>query len=75
VGKFWRPVDRLRASGPGDVQGVRRAGGFAKTIYALGTRPTEEGKTLLSAIMRTASTDEPTRTWTGEQLRPLSQPL
>jgi hypothetical protein len=37
--------------------------GFAKTIYALGTRPTEEGKTLLWAIMRTASTDEPARIW------------
>ncbi len=37
--------------------------GFAKTVYALGARPVEDGKTLLWAIMRTATTDEHTRTW------------
>lgn len=37
--------------------------GFAKTIYALGTRRLENEKTLLWAIMRTATTDEHARTW------------
>ena len=37
--------------------------GFAKTIYALGTHQLTDGKTLLRAIMRTATTDEQARAW------------
>jgi hypothetical protein len=36
--------------------------GFAKTVDALGTRPIED-KTLLCAIMRTATAADPARTW------------
>ena len=62
VGKFWRPVIQFAevdASGFTDFAQP----GFAKTVYALGTRPLEDGKTLLWAIMRTATTDEHARTW------------
>lgn len=37
--------------------------GFAKTIYGLGTRRLEDDRTLLWAVMRTATTDEHARAW------------
>jgi len=37
--------------------------GFGKTVYALGTRGLEDGRTLLWATMRTATTDEHARAW------------
>ena len=37
--------------------------GFAKTIYALGTDRLTDDKTLLWAMMRTATTDEHARAW------------
>jgi hypothetical protein len=62
VGKFWRPVIEFAAV---DATGFKEfaEAGFAKTVYALGTRPLEDGKTLLWAMMRTATTDEHARTW------------
>jgi hypothetical protein len=62
VGKLWRPVI--------EFADVRREAfrdfaipGYAKTIYALSVRPLDERRTLLSGVMRTATTDENARTW------------
>ena len=64
VGKFWRPViESARVDGVTFKEFAEP--GFAKTVYAPGTRPTEDGKTLLWAIMRTATTDESAHTWFG----------
>ena len=62
VGKFWRPVIEYAQVDRATFTDFA-APGFAKTVYALGTRPMENGKTLLWAIMRTATTDEPARGW------------
>ena len=62
VGKFWRPVIEyadVRATAFRDFAEP----GFGKTVYALGTRGLEDGRTLLWATMRTATTDEHARTW------------
>jgi hypothetical protein len=62
VGKFWRPVieyAQVDASGFRDFSQP----GFAKTVYALGTRPMQERSTLLWAVMRTATTDDSARRW------------
>jgi hypothetical protein len=41
-----------------------RAGGWAKTVYALSARPLGDRQgTLLSGVMRTATTDEHARRW------------
>jgi hypothetical protein len=62
VGKFWRPVIEFA-----DVDAVAfkeyNEPGFAKTVYALGTRPLDGDRTLLWAMMRTATTDEAARAW------------
>ena len=63
VGKFWRPVI--------DWAGVRTADefrafdepGFAKTVYDLSVRELDSNRTLLSGLMRTATTDEHARRW------------
>ncbi len=63
VGRFWRPVI--------DFAGVPSAAafrdfaepGFAKTVYALSVRELEPRRTLLSGVMRTATTDEHARRW------------
>jgi len=62
VGKFWRPVIEYAEVDAAAFKDFAEPG-FAKTIYALGTRRLEDDKTLLWAIMRTATTDEPARTW------------
>lgn len=62
VGKFWRPVIQFAEVEASEFTDFAQPG-FAKTVYALGTRPLENGKTLLWAIMRTATTDEQARTW------------
>jgi hypothetical protein len=62
VGTFWRPVieyAEVDASGFKDFAEP----GFAKTVYALGTRRQEDQRTLLWATMRTATTDEHARVW------------
>lgn len=63
VGKFWKPVipyaeittreDFLAFSTPG----------YAKTVYALCADELPDGCTLLTAVMRTSTTDERARRW------------
>lgn len=62
VGKFWRPVIQYAEVDAATFKDFAEPG-FAKTIYALGTRRLENDKTLLSAIMRTTTTDESARIW------------
>jgi hypothetical protein len=62
VGKFWRPVIEfadVKASAFNDW----REPGFAKTVFALGTRELDGERTLLWAMMRTATTDERAGAW------------
>ncbi len=62
VGKFWRPVIEYA-----DVDATAfkdfAEPGFAKTVYASGTRGVEDGTTVLWATIRTATTDEHARAW------------
>ena len=37
--------------------------GYAKTIYDLSVRPLPDGRSMLSGLMRTATTDEHARRW------------
>jgi hypothetical protein len=62
VGKFWRPVIKFAAV---TAAGFREFGesGYAKTIYSLSVRALDERRTLLSGVMRTATTDEQARRW------------
>jgi hypothetical protein len=62
VGKFWRPVIEFAAV-PAEQFRSFAEPGFAKTIYALSVRSLDEGRTLLSGVMRTATTDEHARRW------------
>lgn len=62
VGKFWRPViafAKVSAAGFRDFAEP----GYAKTIYSLSVRALDERRTLLSGVMRTATTDEQARRW------------
>ena len=62
VGKFWRPViEFAEVSAEGFTQFAEP--GFAKTIYDLRVRPLGDGRTLLSGLMRTTTTDERARRW------------
>jgi hypothetical protein len=62
VGRFWRPVIPYVSVDP---EGFRQFAepGYAKTVYALGVRPLDANRTMLSAVMRTATTDEHARRW------------
>jgi hypothetical protein len=62
VGRFWRPVIEYGDVKPDTFKSFAEPG-YAKTVYALGVTPREGGRTLLWAIMRTATTDERARTW------------
>jgi hypothetical protein len=62
VGKFWRPVIQYAQVGAGDFRDFAEPG-HAKTVYDLQIRPLERGGTLLSGLMRTATTDEHARRW------------
>ncbi len=62
VGKFWRPVIEFADVARDDFAAFAEPG-FAKTIYDLRVRPLGEGRTLLSGLMRTATTDERSRRW------------
>ncbi len=62
VGKFWRPVIEY-AEVQADGFTAFAAPGYAKTVYALGVRPVDRDRTLLWAVMRTATTDEQARRW------------
>lgn len=61
VGKFWRPVIEY-ADVPAEDFATFNEPGYAKTIYQLSVRAIDEG-TLLSGLMRTATTDEHARDW------------
>jgi hypothetical protein len=62
VGKFWKPVIEYAQISSEDFATFSEPG-FAKTVYALSLRPLDGGATLLSAVMRTATTDEGARRW------------
>jgi hypothetical protein len=62
AGKFWRPVIEFAHVQANEFREFAQPG-FAKTIYALGTHPLDDKRTLLWATMRTATTDEDARTW------------
>jgi hypothetical protein len=61
VGKFWRPVIEYADVPAKDFTAFDEPG-YAKTIYQLSVRPINDG-TLLSGLMRTATTDEHARDW------------
>jgi hypothetical protein len=62
VGKFWRPVIEFASVSAERFRDFAEPG-FAKTIYSLSVRPVDEQRTLLSGVMRTATTDEHARRW------------
>jgi hypothetical protein len=61
VGKFWRPVIEYADVAAEDFRDFAEPG-FAKTVYNLMVRTEAQG-TLLSGLMRTATTDEHARRW------------
>src|SRR5918911_2827696 len=63
VGKFWRPVIKFaRVSSASEFREFAEPG-FAKTVYSLSVQRVDERRTLLAAIMRTATPDDHARTW------------
>jgi hypothetical protein len=60
VGKFWLPVIPFVAVGAPEFRDYAEAG-YAKTVYALSVRRLDAGRTLLSAVTRTATTDDSSR--------------
>jgi hypothetical protein len=62
VGKFWRPVIVYAKVAPEAFREFREPG-YAKTVYSLSVRAIEDRRTLLSGVMRTATTDEQARRW------------
>ena len=62
VGKFWLPVIEFAAVDQAAFRDFSTPG-FAKTIYSLSVRPLTERRTLLTGVMRTATTDEKAREW------------
>jgi hypothetical protein len=62
VGRFWRPVIAFKDV---DRDGFREFSepGYAKTLYELSVRGLDDGRTLLTGLMRTATTDEHARRW------------
>jgi hypothetical protein len=63
VGKFWRPVIEWASIGSAEEFRAFDQPGFAKTVYDLSVHEVEPGRTLLSGLMRTATTDEHARRW------------
>jgi hypothetical protein len=63
VGKFWRPVIEFARIRTADEFRSFDEPGFAKTVYSLSVRRLEPNRTLLSGLMRTATTDEHARRW------------
>ena len=62
VGKFWLPVIEYAKVSPREFDSFNKPG-YAKTIYSLSVQPRGERRTLLSAVMRTATTDDHARRW------------
>jgi len=63
VGKFWRPVIEWAGVRNADEFRQFKEPGFARTVYALSARELDSNRTLLSGLMRTATTDEHARRW------------
>lgn len=62
VGKFWRPIIDYAQVAPESFHDFAEPG-YAKTVYSLSVRALDEQRTLLSGVMRTATTDERARKW------------
>ena len=62
VGKFWRPVIQYEQVSADRFRDFDEPG-YAKTVYALSIRPLPDGRSILSGLMRTATTDEHARRW------------
>lgn len=62
IGKFWRPVIVYAKVSPDAFREFREPG-YAKTIYSLSVRTIDDRRTLLSGVMRTATTDDHSRRW------------
>jgi len=62
VGKFWRPVIEFAPVGAADFADFAEPG-YAKTIYSLSVRQLDDSQTLITGLMRTATTDEHARRW------------
>jgi hypothetical protein len=62
VGKLWRPVIEY-ADVPREAFREFAEPGYAKTVYALSVRPIDGTRTLLTGVMRTATTDAHARAW------------
>ncbi len=62
VGKFWRPIIAYAKVTREEFRDFSEPG-YAKTIYSLSVQPLDEGRTLLTGVMRTATTDEQARKW------------
>ena len=62
VGKFWRPVIEYVSVPAGQFREFAEPG-YAKTVYSLSVRPLDPRRTLLSGVMRTATTDAHARRW------------
>ena len=63
VGKFWRPVIEFAQITTADEFRDFDEPGFAKMVYDLSVREVAANRTLLSGLMRTATTDEHARRW------------
>ena len=63
VGRFWRPVIEFAGVSSPEEFATFAGPGFAKTIYALSVQAVGEGRTRLSGVMRTTTTDEHARRW------------
>jgi hypothetical protein len=63
LGKFWRPViEFARITSADDFREFDEPG-YAKTVYDLSVREVGADRTLVSGLMRTATTDEHARRW------------
>lgn len=62
VGRFWRPVIAFKEVACEDFRDFAEPG-YAKTVYELSVRPLDDGRSLLSGVMRTATTDDHARRW------------
>ena len=62
VGKFWLPAIEYAKVSPETFDSFNEPG-YAKTICSLSVEPLGERRTLLSAVIRTATTDDHARQW------------
>ena len=62
VGRFWRPVISYATVERDDFRDFAEPG-WAKTVYELSVHGLDDGRTLVTGLMRTATTDEHARRW------------